>query len=137
VSGSNSAVECQLPKLDVAGSIPVSRSSLCQGFGWQAGVLAEAARRSFSEGWLPTLSIAFKSDSLELLIIFALLPMPESVTYVSGIFCNLCVGKLILPISASFMPLLHMFLVGLQISAWVIECVIKIQVDMMRLQIHN
>src|SRR3970040_1738885 len=26
VSGSNSAVECQLPKLDVAGSIPVSRS---------------------------------------------------------------------------------------------------------------
>ncbi len=28
VSGSNSAVECQLPKLDVAGSIPVSRSSL-------------------------------------------------------------------------------------------------------------
>src|SRR5439155_1836411 len=25
-SGSNSAVECQLPKLDVAGSIPVSRS---------------------------------------------------------------------------------------------------------------
>ena len=28
VSGSNSAVECQLPKLDVAGSIPVSRSNL-------------------------------------------------------------------------------------------------------------
>src|SRR5215475_6827727 len=27
-SGSNSAVECQLPKLDVAGSIPVSRSFL-------------------------------------------------------------------------------------------------------------
>jgi hypothetical protein len=27
LSGSNSAVECQLPKLDVAGSIPVSRSS--------------------------------------------------------------------------------------------------------------
>ncbi len=27
MSGSNSAVECQLPKLDVAGSIPVSRSS--------------------------------------------------------------------------------------------------------------
>jgi hypothetical protein len=26
LSGSNSAVECQLPKLDVAGSIPVSRS---------------------------------------------------------------------------------------------------------------
>jgi hypothetical protein len=26
-SGSNSAVECQLPKLDVAGSIPVSRFS--------------------------------------------------------------------------------------------------------------
>ena len=26
ISGSNSAVECQLPKLDVAGSIPVSRS---------------------------------------------------------------------------------------------------------------
>jgi hypothetical protein len=26
VSGSNSAVECQLPKLDVAGSNPVSRS---------------------------------------------------------------------------------------------------------------
>jgi hypothetical protein len=26
MSGSNSAVECQLPKLDVAGSIPVSRS---------------------------------------------------------------------------------------------------------------
>ena len=26
--GSNSAVECQLPKLDVAGSIPVSRSIL-------------------------------------------------------------------------------------------------------------
>ena len=26
VSGSNSAVECQLPKLEVAGSIPVSRS---------------------------------------------------------------------------------------------------------------
>ena len=25
-SGSNSVVECQLPKLDVAGSIPVSRS---------------------------------------------------------------------------------------------------------------
>ena len=28
LSGSNSAVECQLPKLDVAGSIPVSRSNL-------------------------------------------------------------------------------------------------------------
>ncbi len=28
LSGSNSAVECQLPKLDVAGSIPVSRSML-------------------------------------------------------------------------------------------------------------
>jgi HPt (histidine-containing phosphotransfer) domain-containing protein len=28
MSGSNSVVECQLPKLDVAGSIPVSRSSL-------------------------------------------------------------------------------------------------------------
>jgi hypothetical protein len=28
ISGSNSAVECQLPKLDVAGSIPVSRSNL-------------------------------------------------------------------------------------------------------------
>jgi hypothetical protein len=28
MSGSNSAVECQLPKLDVAGSIPVSRSNL-------------------------------------------------------------------------------------------------------------
>ena len=27
-SGSNSAVECQLPKLDVAGSIPVSRSNV-------------------------------------------------------------------------------------------------------------
>ena len=27
ISGSNSAVECQLPKLDVAGSIPVSRST--------------------------------------------------------------------------------------------------------------
>gem|GEM_PF-5266515 len=26
IRGSNSAVECQLPKLDVAGSIPVSRS---------------------------------------------------------------------------------------------------------------
>jgi hypothetical protein len=26
LSGSNSVVECQLPKLDVAGSIPVSRS---------------------------------------------------------------------------------------------------------------
>jgi hypothetical protein len=26
IGGSNSAVECQLPKLDVAGSIPVSRS---------------------------------------------------------------------------------------------------------------
>jgi hypothetical protein len=26
-SGSNSVVECQLPKLDVAGSIPVSRST--------------------------------------------------------------------------------------------------------------
>ncbi|MBP1609724.1 MAG: hypothetical protein H6Q04_1959 [Acidobacteria bacterium] len=45
MSGSNSAVECQLPKLDVAGSIPVSRSSLRQGFGW-------LARRSFSEGGL-------------------------------------------------------------------------------------
>ena len=28
VSGSNSVVECQLPKLDVAGSNPVSRSNL-------------------------------------------------------------------------------------------------------------
>ncbi len=27
ISGSNSAVECQLPKLNVAGSIPVSRSN--------------------------------------------------------------------------------------------------------------
>jgi hypothetical protein len=27
-SGSNSVVECQLPKLDVAGSIPVSRSKI-------------------------------------------------------------------------------------------------------------
>ena len=27
-SGSNSAVECQLPKLNVAGSIPVSRSKV-------------------------------------------------------------------------------------------------------------
>ena len=27
VSGSNSVVECQLPKLDVAGSTPVSRSN--------------------------------------------------------------------------------------------------------------
>ena len=27
LSGSNSVVECQLPKLDVAGSIPVSRSN--------------------------------------------------------------------------------------------------------------
>jgi hypothetical protein len=27
-SGSNSVVECQLPKLDVAGSTPVSRSNL-------------------------------------------------------------------------------------------------------------
>ena len=27
MGGSNSAVECQLPKLDVAGSIPVSRSN--------------------------------------------------------------------------------------------------------------
>ena len=30
LSGSNSAVECQLPKLDVAGSIPVSRSKFIQ-----------------------------------------------------------------------------------------------------------
>ena len=30
-SGSNSAVECQLPKLDVAGSIPVSRSNFFNG----------------------------------------------------------------------------------------------------------
>ena len=30
-SGSNSAVECQLPKLDVAGSIPVSRSNVFNG----------------------------------------------------------------------------------------------------------
>jgi hypothetical protein len=27
LSGSNSVVECQLPKLDVAGSTPVSRSN--------------------------------------------------------------------------------------------------------------
>jgi hypothetical protein len=32
VSGSSSAVERQLPKLDVAGSIPVSRSKLSQYF---------------------------------------------------------------------------------------------------------
>ena len=32
-SGSSSAVERQLPKLDVAGSIPVSRSSFLQTFG--------------------------------------------------------------------------------------------------------
>ena len=31
LSGSNSAVECQLPKLDVAGSIPVSRSNFFNG----------------------------------------------------------------------------------------------------------
>jgi hypothetical protein len=28
LGGSNSVVECQLPKLDVAGSIPVSRSKI-------------------------------------------------------------------------------------------------------------
>jgi hypothetical protein len=28
LSGSNSVVECQLPKLDVAGSTPVSRSKI-------------------------------------------------------------------------------------------------------------
>ena len=28
LSGSNSVVECQLPKLDVAGSTPVSRSNI-------------------------------------------------------------------------------------------------------------
>ena len=32
-SGSNSVVECQLPKLDVAGSTPVSRSIFQLGFG--------------------------------------------------------------------------------------------------------
>ena len=31
LSGRNSAVECQLPKLDVAGSIPVARSNLFNG----------------------------------------------------------------------------------------------------------
>ena len=39
MSGSNSAVECQLPKLDVAGSIPVSRSSrvICCNHDWKSG----------------------------------------------------------------------------------------------------
>src|SRR5438132_14117175 len=31
LSGRNSAVECQLPKLDVAGSIPVARSNFFNG----------------------------------------------------------------------------------------------------------
>ena len=31
VSGRNSAVECQLPKLDVAGSTPVARSKIFNG----------------------------------------------------------------------------------------------------------
>ncbi len=35
ICGSNSAVECQLPKLDVAGSIPVSRSSYPVGRGFE------------------------------------------------------------------------------------------------------
>ena len=33
VSGSNSVVECQLPKLDVAGSTPVSRSNFSDTYG--------------------------------------------------------------------------------------------------------
>ena len=33
LSGSNSVVECQLPKLDVAGSSPVSRSNLFNNLG--------------------------------------------------------------------------------------------------------
>ncbi len=32
LSGSNSVVECQLPKLDVAGSTPVSRSNFFNDF---------------------------------------------------------------------------------------------------------
>jgi putative endonuclease len=33
-----------------AGSIPAASTSLRQGFGWQAGALTKAVRRSFSEG---------------------------------------------------------------------------------------
>ena len=36
----------------VDGSIPPPGTSLRQGFGWQAGVLAKAVRRSYSEGGL-------------------------------------------------------------------------------------
>src|SRR4051794_38550792 len=58
-SGNNSVVECDLAKVEVAGSNPVSRSSLrshriLARYGWQASFRslfsAEAARRSLGEG---------------------------------------------------------------------------------------
>jgi hypothetical protein len=48
LSGSNSAVECQLPKLDVAGSIPVSRSMFSMSYIalWNHDVLENGVNRS-------------------------------------------------------------------------------------------
>ena len=43
MSGSNSAVECQLPKLDVAGSIPVSRSILSITYGQRLNLCSVCA----------------------------------------------------------------------------------------------
>src|SRR5437867_6299987 len=50
-SGNNSVVECDLAKVEVAGSNPVSRSSLRShswraSYGWRANLRAEAVRRS-------------------------------------------------------------------------------------------
>ena len=58
VGGSNSVVESQPSKLLVAGSIPVSRSSLRSplvsppaSFGWQANYLSAEARSAKADGW--------------------------------------------------------------------------------------
>src|SRR5436190_4340402 len=55
LSGRNSAVECQLPKLDVAGSIPVARSKfLLKNQVPFFGFLAEKAKSSQN---VPTLKV--------------------------------------------------------------------------------
>jgi hypothetical protein len=58
MSGRNSAVECQLPKLDVAGSTPVARSN----FSRNSTQLQSSNFRDFdpNEKWFPQKSIAVK-----------------------------------------------------------------------------
>jgi hypothetical protein len=57
VSGRNSVVECQLPKLDVAGSSPVARSNKINGLD------AFSKPFLFSEFQLPTLFPTFKTKT--------------------------------------------------------------------------